>query len=97
MEDLQREAEFPIGKLGVGDVERAVADRSTARQRKRPAYETCGLGKPPAGPTRPRFQDFAGVDDRLPAGEALAEAAADCEREREPFLFRHQRAEAEIT
>src|SRR5262249_9370896 len=68
-----------------------------ARQRQRTADEACGLGEPPACPAHPRLQDLAGVDDRLPSGEALAEAAADRGREREPFRFRHQRAEAEIT
>src|SRR5262249_2700407 len=68
-----------------------------ARQRQRTADETRDLGEPPARPARPRFQDLAGIDDCLPAGEALAEAAADRELDREPFRFRHQRAEAEVT
>src|SRR5215831_2712263 len=73
------------------------SDLNVARQRQRTADETCGLGEPPARLAHPRFQNFARVDDRLPAGEALTEAAADREREREPFLLRHQSPEAEIT
>src|SRR5262249_45419865 len=67
-----------------------------ARQWQRTADETRGLGEPPARPARPRFQDLAGIADRLPAGEALAEAAADRERQGGPGLFRHQRTEAVI-
>src|SRR5215469_4399605 len=73
------------------------SDLSVACQRQRTADETRDLSEQPARPTHPRFHDFAGIDDRLPAGEAPAEAAADREREREPFRFRHQCAEAEIT
>src|SRR6516225_5555550 len=47
----------------------------------RTADEARGPGEPPARPAHPRFQGLAGVDDRLPSGEALAEAAADCERQ----------------
>src|SRR5215475_10209202 len=54
---------------------------NVARQRQRTADEARGLGEPPARPAHPRFQDLAGIDDRLPAGEALAEAAADRERQ----------------
>src|SRR5215813_3510362 len=74
-----------------------VSDMRIARQRQRTADETGSLGEPPACRAHPRFQDFAGVHDRLPAGEALAEAASDREREREPFLLSHQRPEPEIT
>src|SRR5215475_1356226 len=52
-----------------------------ARQRQRTADEACGLGEPPARPAHPRFQNLAGVDDRLPSRDALAEAAADRERQ----------------
>src|SRR5262249_47918702 len=44
---------------------------SVACQRQRAADETRNLGEPPARPAHPRFQDFAGIDDRVPAGEAL--------------------------
>src|SRR5262249_45355426 len=71
--------------------------RGGGRRRKGPPEGRRDLGGPPARPARPRIQALAGIDDCLPAGEALAEAAADREREREPFRFRHQRAEAEIT
>src|SRR5215831_14202664 len=54
---------------------------NVARQRQRTADEACDLGEPPAGPAHPRFQDLAGADDRLPSREALAEAAADRERQ----------------
>src|SRR5215472_1319680 len=54
---------------------------NVARQRQRTADEACGLGEPPAWPAHPRLQDPAGVDDRLPYGEAFAEAAADRERQ----------------
>src|SRR5262245_36398253 len=57
------------------------SDLSVACQRQRTADETRDLGEPPARPAHPRFQDFAGIDDRLPSGEALAEAAADRERQ----------------
>src|SRR5262249_9464128 len=57
------------------------SDRGVGCQRKRTADETRDLGEPPARPAHPRFQDFAGIDDRLPSGEALAEAAADRERQ----------------
>src|SRR5262249_56510635 len=73
------------------------SDLSGGCQRKRTADETRDLSEQPARPAHPRFHDFAGIDDRLPAGEAPAEAAADREWEREPFRFRHQCAEAEIT
>src|SRR5262249_39195833 len=70
---------------------------NVARQRQRTADEACGLGEPPARPAHPRFQDLAGVDDCLPSRDALAEAAADRERQGGPVLFRHQRTEAQIT
>src|SRR6516162_2235204 len=54
---------------------------SVACQRQRTADETRDLGEPPARAAHPRLQDFAGVDDRPAAGEALAEAAADRERQ----------------
>src|SRR6266516_5323797 len=54
---------------------------SVPRQRQRTTDETRGLGEPPARPAHPRFQDLAGVDDRLPCGEALAKTAADRERQ----------------
>src|SRR5262249_36100771 len=54
---------------------------NVARQRKRTADEAGGLGEPPASPAHPRFQNLAGVDDRLPSRDALAEAAADRERQ----------------
>src|SRR5262249_22885474 len=73
------------------------SDLSVAGQRQRAADEPRGLSEPPARPAHPGSHDCAGIDDRLPAGEAPAEAAADREWEREPFRFRHQRAEAEIT
>src|SRR5262245_66141778 len=47
-----------------------------ARQRQRTADETRDLGEPPARPARPRFQDFAGIDNRLPGGAAAAETGA---------------------
>src|SRR5262249_61511281 len=49
---------------------------NVARQRQRTADEARGLGEPPAGPAHPRFQDLAGVEDRLPSRDALAEAAS---------------------
>src|SRR5262245_62124467 len=55
--------------------------RKGRRRRQWTADEARGLGEPPARPAHPRFQDLAGVDDRLPSGEALAEAAADRERQ----------------
>src|SRR5215472_408899 len=54
---------------------------NVARQRQRTADEARSLSEPPARPAHPRFQDLAGADDRLSSREALAEAAADRERQ----------------
>src|SRR5262245_23031646 len=67
-----------------------------ARDRQRSADETRGLRQQPAGPAHPGVEDFARVDHGASTGEALAEAAADRERQRGPVLVAHQRAEADI-
>src|SRR5262249_49986056 len=69
---------------------------TTARQRQRAADETGKLHEAPPGPAHPRVEDFAGIDRRLPAGQAITEAAPDCERQRGPVLRAHQLAEARV-